>query len=156
MKAFCSCPLFRGNAPKLNLGSTGAGQPTGITGGFALGNSSGLGGTVTASVPASQPAASSGFVFGSTTAAAQPGTTGGFSFGSGAPAQTGTPNFSLGSVGNSTQQGAPTGMTFGVVPATVSTATTSAAASQPATAFSLGTQSAGKRPSWYGNPFSGD
>ncbi|XP_060105956.1 nucleoporin-62 C-terminal-like protein [Heteronotia binoei] len=132
-----------GNAPKLNLGSTGTGQPAGITGGFALGNSSGLGGTVTTSVPASQPAAPSGFVFGSTTAAAQPGTTGGFSFGSGAAAASGTPNFSLGSVGNSAQQTASTGLNFGVAPVTVSTATITAAASQPATAFSLGTQPAG-------------
>ncbi|KAL8180689.1 UNVERIFIED_CONTAM: hypothetical protein K2H54_031205 [Gekko kuhli] len=132
-----------GNAPKLNLGSTGTGQPTGITGGFALGNSSGLGGTVTTSVPASQPAASSGFVFGSTTAATQPGTTGGFSFGSGATAPSGTPNFSLGSVGNSTQQPVATGLTFGVAPATISTAATTTPASQPVTAFSLGTQPAG-------------
>ncbi|XP_077163993.1 nucleoporin-62 C-terminal-like protein [Paroedura picta] len=132
-----------GNAPKLNLGSTGTGQPTGIAGGFALGNSSGLGGTVTTSVPASQPAAPSGFVFGSTAAATQPGTAGGFSFGSGPTATSGTPNFSFGSVGNSTQPAASTGLTFGVTPATVSTATTTAAASQPATAFSLGALSAG-------------
>ncbi|XP_054852881.1 nucleoporin-62 C-terminal-like protein [Eublepharis macularius] len=140
-----------GNAPKLNLGSTGTTQPTGITGGFTLGNSSGLGGSVTSSVPASQAAAPSGFMFGSTTATAQPGTTGGFSFGSGGTTQSGTPNFSLGSVGNTTQPAASTGLTFGVAPvpapapapAPASTATTTAAASQPATAFSLGTQSAG-------------
>ncbi|XP_048370670.1 nucleoporin-62 C-terminal-like protein [Sphaerodactylus townsendi] len=136
-----------GNASKLNLGSTGTVQPTGMTGGFSLGNSSGLGGSVTTSVPASQPAAPSGFVFGSTAAAAaaQPAPTGGFSFGSGTTAQSGTPNFSLGSVVNPTAQASagPTGLTFGVAPATVSTATTTAAVSQPATAFSLGTPSAG-------------
>ncbi|XP_053130181.1 nucleoporin-62 C-terminal-like protein isoform X1 [Hemicordylus capensis] len=131
-----------GNAPKLTLGSTGTAAAPGITGGFGLGSSGGLGGSVPSSTPASQPVAPSGFVFGSTTTT-QPATTGGFSFGGGGVAQTGTPNFSLGSVGNATQQPTPTGLTFGVAPAVASTPNTTAAASQPATAFSLGTQSTG-------------
>ncbi|XP_062997842.1 nucleoporin-62 C-terminal-like protein isoform X2 [Elgaria multicarinata webbii] len=131
-----------GNAPKLNLGSTSTTQAPAMMGGFGLGNSGGLGSSVPSSMPTGQSAAPSGFVFGATTAT-QPATTGGFSFGTGAPAQSGAPNFSLGSMGNATQQAAPTGLTFGIAPAPASTATTTAAMSQPATAFSLGTQSTG-------------
>ncbi|XP_044308599.1 nucleoporin-62 C-terminal-like protein [Varanus komodoensis] len=128
-----------GNAPKLNLGSTSTTQAPGMTGGFGLGNSGGLGSSVPSSVPATQPAAPSGFMFGPTTVT-QPATTGGFSFGT---AQIGTPSFSLTSVGSSTQQAASTGLTFGIAPAAASTATSTTAASQPATAFSLGTQPTG-------------
>ncbi|KAF7237443.1 Nuclear pore glycoprotein p62 [Varanus komodoensis] len=110
-----------------------------MTGGFGLGNSGGLGSSVPSSVPATQPAAPSGFMFGPTTVT-QPATTGGFSFGT---AQIGTPSFSLTSVGSSTQQAASTGLTFGIAPAAASTATSTTAASQPATAFSLGTQPTG-------------
>ncbi|XP_061454748.1 nucleoporin-62 C-terminal-like protein [Rhineura floridana] len=130
-----------GNAPKLNLSSTSTTQAPGITASLGLG--SGLGSSVPSSMPVSQAVAPSGFVFGST-AASQPATTGGFSFGSVGTTQAGAPNFSLGSVGNTTQPAASTtGLTFGVPPATANTATTTAATSQPATAFGLGMQSTG-------------
>ncbi|XP_038273221.1 nucleoporin-62 C-terminal-like protein isoform X1 [Dermochelys coriacea] len=128
-----------GNVPKLNLGSSGTTQTTGITGGFGLATA--LTSSIPSSVSSSQVAAPSGFVFGpATTTTAQTGTTGGFNFASSGTAQTGTPNFNISSVGNTTQQVAPTGLTFGAVPAA---ATIAATAAQPATAFSLGGQSTG-------------
>uniref|UniRef100_A0A8D0LCN6 Uncharacterized protein n=1 Tax=Sphenodon punctatus TaxID=8508 RepID=A0A8D0LCN6_SPHPU len=140
-----------GNAPKLNLGGTSTSQGMGITGGFGLGNSTVLTSSVPSSVSSSQPATPSGFVFGAaatptpitTTTTTQPGTSGGFNFSSGGTVQTGTPNFSIGPLGNANQQPAPTGLTFGTAPVTASTAATTAAMSQPAAVFSLGGQSTG-------------
>ncbi|XP_025939823.1 nucleoporin-62 C-terminal-like protein isoform X1 [Apteryx rowi] len=131
-----------GNAPKLNLGGSSTTQATGITGGF------GFGGSVPASVPSSQAAAPSGFVFGSagttTTTTTQSGTTGGFNFSSGSVTQAATPSFNISTVSNATPQAAPTGLTFGTVPAAAATtAATLGATTQPATAFSLGGQSSG-------------
>ncbi|XP_006275550.3 nucleoporin-62 C-terminal-like protein [Alligator mississippiensis] len=131
-----------GNAPKLNLGSSGTTQTTGITGGFGLGSSA------PSSAPSSQAAAPSGFVFGCTTAATtttttHSGSTGGFNFSTGGATQTGAPNFSIGPMGSTTQQAMPTGLSFGAIPAAASTAATTAATIQPVTAFSLGVQSAG-------------
>uniref|UniRef100_A0A674JSG9 Nuclear pore glycoprotein p62 n=1 Tax=Terrapene triunguis TaxID=2587831 RepID=A0A674JSG9_9SAUR len=128
-----------GSVPKLNLGSSGTPQTTVITGGFGLANSTALTSSIPSSVSSSQVAAPSGFVFGpTTTTTAQAGTTGGFNFASSGTAQTGTPNFNISSVGNTTQQVAPTGLTFGAAPAAATIAPTTA---QPATAFSLGGQS---------------
>ncbi|KAH1165617.1 hypothetical protein KIL84_023176 [Mauremys mutica] len=128
-----------GSVPKLNLGSSGTTQTTGITGGFGLATA--LTSSIPSSVSSSQVAAPSGFVFGpTTTTTAQAGTTGGFNFASSGTAQTGTPNFNISSVGNTTQQVAPTGLTFGAAPAAATIAATTA---QPATAFSLGGQSTG-------------
>ncbi|XP_024053689.1 nucleoporin-62 C-terminal-like protein [Terrapene carolina triunguis] len=130
-----------GSVPKLNLGSSGTPQTTVITGGFGLANSTALTSSIPSSVSSSQVAAPSGFVFGpTTTTTAQAGTTGGFNFASSGTAQTGTPNFNISSVGNTTQQVAPTGLTFGAAPAAATIAPTTA---QPATAFSLGGQSTG-------------
>ncbi|KAJ6653526.1 hypothetical protein lerEdw1_009106 [Lerista edwardsae] len=129
-----------GNAPKLTLGGISTTQvPAAQSGGFGLGSS------VPTSVPASQPAAPSGFTFGSAVASQPAATTGGFSFGGGGAvaAQTGTPSFSLGSVGSTAPQAAPAGLAFGVAPAAAGAATSTAAAPQPVSAFSLGTQSTG-------------
>ncbi|XP_072732877.1 nuclear pore glycoprotein p62-like isoform X3 [Ciconia boyciana] len=129
------------NAPKLNFGGSTATQATGITGGFAFGSS------VPTSVPSSQAAAPSGFVFGSagggaaaTTTAAQSGATGGFTFSGGTTTQAGTASFSI---GTAAPQAAPTGLTFGTAPAAAATtAATLGAATQSTTPFSLGGQSA--------------
>ncbi|NXJ58739.1 NUP62 protein, partial [Spizaetus tyrannus] len=128
------------NAPKLNFGGSTATQATGITGGF------GFGSAVPTSVPSSQAAAPSGFVFGSagttaTTAGttAQSGTTGGFTFSSGTTTQAGTASFNI---GTAAPQAAPTGLTFGTAPAAAATtAATLGAATQSTTPFSLGGQS---------------
>uniref|UniRef100_A0A663FE61 Nuclear pore glycoprotein p62 n=1 Tax=Aquila chrysaetos chrysaetos TaxID=223781 RepID=A0A663FE61_AQUCH len=130
------------NAPKLNFGGSTATQATGITGGFGFGSS------VPTSVPSSQAAAPSGFVFGSagttaTTASttAQSGTTGGFTFSSGTTTQAGTASFNI---GTAAPQAAPTGLTFGTAPAAAATtAATLGAATQSTTPFSLGGQSSG-------------
>ncbi|XP_074909934.1 nuclear pore glycoprotein p62-like isoform X2 [Buteo buteo] len=130
------------NAPKLNFGGSTATQATGITGGFGFGSSA------PTSVPSSQAAAPSGFVFGSagttaTTAAttAQSGTTGGFTFSSGTTTQAGTASFNI---GTAAAQAAPTGLTFGTAPAAAATtAATLGAATQSTTPFSLGGQSSG-------------
>ncbi|NXD86625.1 NUP62 protein, partial [Halcyon senegalensis] len=128
------------NAPKLNFGGGTATQAAGITGSFGFGSS------VPTSVPSSQAAAPSGFVFGSaattTTAAttAQPGTTGGFTFSSSTTTQAGTASFSVGTAG---PQAVPTGLTFGTAPAAAATtAATLGAATQSTASFSLGGQSA--------------
>ncbi|KAM9258612.1 nuclear pore glycoprotein p62-like [Morus bassanus] len=130
------------NAPKLNFGGSAATQATGITGGFGFGSS------VPTSVPSSQAAAPSGFVFGSaggtttTTTTAQSVTTGGFTFSSGTTTQAGTTSFNI---GTAAPQAAPTGLTFGTAPAAAATTTAAGlgAATQSATPFSLGGQSAG-------------
>ncbi|KAM6056727.1 nuclear pore glycoprotein p62-like [Theristicus caerulescens] len=130
------------NAPKLNFGGSTATQATGISGGFGFGSS------VPTSVPSSQAAAPSGFVFGSagattttTAAATQSGTTGGFTFSSGTTTQAGTASFNI---GTAAPQAAPTGLTFGAAPAAAATtAATLGAATQSTTPFSLGGQSAG-------------
>ncbi|KAM6300182.1 nucleoporin-62 C-terminal-like protein [Aegotheles albertisi] len=126
------------NAPKLNFGGSTQAQASGISGGF------GFGSTVPTSVPSSQAAAPSGFVFGAagtTTTAAQPGTTGGFTFSSGTTTQAGTTIFN---VGTAASQAAPTGLTFATAPAAAATtAATLGAATQSTTPFSLGGQSAG-------------
>ncbi|XP_003226470.3 nucleoporin-62 C-terminal-like protein isoform X1 [Anolis carolinensis] len=138
-----------GNAPKLNLGTT---QAPGIMGGFGLSSSSGggLASSIPSSAAAAQPAAPSGFVFGSS-ASSQAATTGGgggggggFSFGSAGTTQAAAaaaPGFSLGSAGNAVQPASAPGLTFGL--ASASSAAPIATASQPATVFSLGTQSTG-------------
>ncbi|NXH65689.1 NUP62 protein, partial [Hydrobates tethys] len=133
------------NAPKLNFGGSAATQATGITAGFGFGSS------VPTSVPSSQAAAPSGFVFGSpattttaATTAAQSGTTEGFTFSSGTTTQAGPGSFSI---GTAAPQAAPTGLTFGTAPAAAATTAASlGAATQPATPFSLGGQSAGDAP----------
>ncbi|XP_015687884.1 nucleoporin-62 C-terminal-like protein [Protobothrops mucrosquamatus] len=139
-----------GNAPKLSLGGSGATTAPAATGGFGLGSSSGLAGSgANSSVPGTQAAAAAtpaGFVFGSATTTPQPApaaaaAAGGFSFGG--AAQTGAPNFSLGSLGSAPAQMAPTGPNFGVAPASTNAAVSTAAASQAAPAFSLGTASTG-------------
>ncbi|KAK9393699.1 nucleoporin-62 C-terminal-like [Crotalus adamanteus] len=140
-----------GNAPKLSLGGSGATTAPAATGGFGLGSSGGLAGSgASSSVPGSQAAAAAapaGFVFGSATTTPQPApaaaaaAAGGFSFGG--AAQTGAPNFSLGSLGSAPAQTVPTGPTFGVAPASTSAAVSTAAASQATPAFSLGTASTG-------------
>ncbi|XP_060612149.2 LOW QUALITY PROTEIN: nuclear pore glycoprotein p62 [Anolis sagrei] len=137
-----------GNAPKLNLGTT---QATGIMGGFGIssGSSGGLASSIPSSAPATQPAPPSGFVFGSSTgsqattaaAAGGGGGGGGFSFSSMGTTQPTATGFSLGSTANAVQPTPATGITFGLAPA--SSAAPTAAASQPATVFSLGTQSTG-------------
>ncbi|XP_054695791.1 nucleoporin-62 C-terminal-like protein isoform X3 [Grus americana] len=124
------------NAPKLNFGGSTVTQATGITGSFGFGSS------VPTSVPSSQAAAPSGFVFGSagtTTTTAQSGTTGGFTFSSGTTTQAGTASFNIGATA---PQAAPTGLTFGTAPTTAATtATTLGAPTQSTTPFSLGGQS---------------
>ncbi|XP_009466379.1 PREDICTED: nucleoporin-62 C-terminal-like protein [Nipponia nippon] len=130
------------NAPKLNFGGSTATQATGISGGFGFSSS------VPTSVPSSQAAAPSGFVFGSTgttttttAAAAQSGTTGGFTFSSGTTTQAGTASFNI---GTAAPQAAPTGLTFGAAPAAAATtAATLGAATQSTAPFSLGGQPAG-------------
>ncbi|XP_032998194.1 nuclear pore glycoprotein p62-like isoform X2 [Lacerta agilis] len=131
-----------GNAPKLNLSSTNTTQSPGITGALGLG-SGGLGTSTPSSAPASQPAAPSGFVFGSNTAT-QPATTGGFSFGGVGATQAAAPSFSLGSIGNTTQQAAPAtaGLAFGVPASAAGPTATAASTAQPAAAFGLGAQTA--------------
>ncbi|KAK0687116.1 NUP62 protein, partial [Pygoscelis papua] len=130
------------NAPKLNFGGSAATQATGITGGFGFSSS------VPTSVPSSQAAAPSGFVFGSagttttgtTTTSAQSGTTGTFTFSSGTATQAGTPSFNI---GTAAPQAAPTGLTFGTAPAAAATtAATLGAATQSTPPFCLGGQSA--------------
>ncbi|KFR00179.1 Nuclear pore glycoprotein p62, partial [Nipponia nippon] len=129
------------NAPKLNFGGSTATQATGISGGFGFSSS------VPTSVPSSQAAAPSGFVFGSTgttttttAAAAQSGTTGGFTFSSGTTTQAGTASFNI---GTAAPQAAPTGLTFGAAPAAAATtAATLGAATQSTAPFSLGGQPA--------------
>ncbi|KAM6252395.1 nuclear pore glycoprotein p62-like isoform 2-T2 [Spheniscus humboldti] len=128
------------NAPKLNFGGSAATQATGITGGFGFGSS------VPTSVPSSQAAAPSGFVFGSagttttTTTTAQSGTPGTFTFSSGTTTQAGTPSFNI---GTAAPQAAPTGLAFGTAPAAAATtAATLGAATQSTTPFCLGGQSA--------------
>ncbi|XP_010713440.1 nucleoporin-62 C-terminal-like protein [Meleagris gallopavo] len=139
-------PFYRGNAPKLNFGGTSTTQATGITGGFGFGTSA------PTSVPSSQAAAPSGFMFGSatatttTTTAAQPGTTGGFTFSSGTTTQAGTTGFNIGTTSTAAPQAAPTGLTFGAAPAAAAATTTASLGStaQPAAApFSLGGQPSG-------------
>ncbi|XP_009887615.1 PREDICTED: nuclear pore glycoprotein p62, partial [Charadrius vociferus] len=129
------------NAPKLNFGGSSATQATGVTGGFGFGSSA------PTSVPSSQAAAPSGFLFGSagtstTTAAAQPGTTGGFTFSSGTTTQAGT---ATSTTGTAALQPAATGLTFGTASAAAATpaAATLGAATQSTTPFSLGGQPAG-------------
>lgn len=150
--AHCSSfffPFYRGNAPKLNFGGTSTTQATGITGGFGFGTSA------PTSVPSSQAAAPSGFMFGTaattttTTTAAQPGTTGGFTFSSGTTTQAGTTGFNIGATSTAAPQAAPTGLTFGAAPAAAATTTASlGSTTQPAaTPFSLGGQSSGEYPS---------
>ncbi|KGL96677.1 Nuclear pore glycoprotein p62, partial [Charadrius vociferus] len=128
------------NAPKLNFGGSSATQATGVTGGFGFGSSA------PTSVPSSQAAAPSGFLFGSagtstTTAAAQPGTTGGFTFSSGTTTQAGT---ATSTTGTAALQPAATGLTFGTASAAAATpaAATLGAATQSTTPFSLGGQPA--------------
>ncbi|XP_058053038.1 nucleoporin-62 C-terminal-like protein isoform X2 [Ahaetulla prasina] len=141
-----------GNAPKLSLGGSATTTATTATGGFGLGSSGGLAGSgASSSVPGTQVAAPAatpaGFVFGSAAttppqpAPAAPAASGGFSFGG--VAQTGAPNFSLGSLGSAPPQTASTGPTFGIVPASTNAAVSTAAGSQAAPAFSLGTASTG-------------
>ncbi|XP_053931602.1 nuclear pore glycoprotein p62-like isoform X2 [Cuculus canorus] len=127
------------NAPKLNFGGSTAPPATGITGSFSFGSSAAT------TVPSSQAAAPSGFVFGtagttSTTATStQSGTTGGFTFPSGTTTQAGTVGFNI---GTAAAQAAPTGLTFGAAPAAAATtAATLGAATQSAAPFSLGTPS---------------
>ncbi|XP_064319209.1 nuclear pore glycoprotein p62-like isoform X2 [Phalacrocorax carbo] len=131
------------NAPKLNFGGSTATQATGMTGGFGFSSS------VPSSVPSSQGAAPSGFVFGSagtttaattaTTTSAQSGTTGGFTFSSGTTTQAGTNSFNI---GTAAPQAASTGLTFGTAPAAAATTAASlGAATQSAAPFSLGGQS---------------
>ncbi|XP_030304696.1 nucleoporin-62 C-terminal-like protein [Calypte anna] len=130
------------NAPKLNFGGSTQTQAPGITGGFGFGTS------VPTSVPSSQAAAPSGFVFGSagtttttaTTTTTQSGTTGGFTFSGGTTTQAGTTIFNVGTAG---LQAAPTGLTFAAAPAAAATtAATLGAATQSTTPFSLGGQPA--------------
>lgn len=137
----------RGNAPKLNFGSSSTTQATGITGGFGFGSS------VPTSTPSSQAAAPAGFVFGAaattatttTTTTTQSGTTGGFTFASGTTTQAGTTGFNIGAASTTTLQAAPTGLTFGAAPAAAATtAATLGTTAQPAAPFSLGTQSSGE------------
>ncbi|KFO71976.1 Nuclear pore glycoprotein p62, partial [Cuculus canorus] len=127
------------NAPKLNFGGSAAPPATGITGSFSFGSSAAT------TVPSSQAAAPSGFVFGtagttSTTATStQSGTTGGFTFPSGTTTQAGTVGFNI---GTAAAQAAPTGLTFGAAPAAAATtAATLGAATQSTAPFSLGTPS---------------
>ncbi|XP_068013622.1 nucleoporin-62 C-terminal-like protein [Melanerpes formicivorus] len=126
------------SAPKVNFGGSAASQAPGMTGTL------GFGSTAATSVPSTQAAAPSGFVFGSTgttTTTAQSGTTGGFTFSSGTTTQAGTANFSI---GTATPQAASTGLTFGTAPAAAATtAATLGAATQSVTPFSLGGQSTG-------------
>ncbi|NXK43929.1 NUP62 protein, partial [Chauna torquata] len=135
-----------GNAPKLNFGGSSTTQATGITGGFGFGSS------VPTSVPSSQAAAPSGFVFGAaatttsttttTTTTTQSGTTGGFTFSSGTTTQAGTTSFSIGTASTAALQAVPTGLTFGAAPAAAATtAATLGTTTQAATPFSLGGQS---------------
>lgn len=136
----------RGNAPKLNFGSSSTTQATGITGGFGFGSSA------PTSTPSSQAAAPAGFVFGAaatttttTTTTTQSGTTGGFTFASGTTTQVGTTGFNIGAASTATLQAAPTGLTFGAAPAAAATtAATLGTTAQPAAPFSLGTQSSGE------------
>ncbi|XP_026540079.1 nucleoporin-62 C-terminal-like protein [Notechis scutatus] len=143
-----------GNAAKLSLGGSAATTASPATSGFGLGSSGGLGGSGASgtSVAGTQVAAAAatppaGFVFGSAAtttpqpAPAAPAVVGGFSFGG--AAQTGAPNFSLGSLGSVPPQTAPPGPTFGIAPASANAAVSTAAASQAAPAFSLGTASTG-------------
>uniref|UniRef100_A0A8C2TIZ9 Nuclear pore glycoprotein p62 n=1 Tax=Coturnix japonica TaxID=93934 RepID=A0A8C2TIZ9_COTJA len=123
-------------------------QATGITGGFGFGTSA------PTSVPSSQAATPSGFVFGAAattstaTTTAQPGTTGGFTFSSGTTTQAGTTGFNIGATSTAAPQAAPTGLTFGAAPAAAATTTTTSSlgsTAQPAAApFSLGGQSSGE------------
>ncbi|XP_026572400.1 nucleoporin-62 C-terminal-like protein [Pseudonaja textilis] len=148
-----------GNAAKLSLGGSGATTASPATSGFGLGSSGGLGGSGASgtSVSGTQVAAAAattttttppaGFVFGSAAtttpqpAPAAPAVVGGFSFGG--VAQTGAPNFSLGSLGSVPPQTAPPGSTFGIAPVSANAAVSTTAASQAAPAFSLGTASTG-------------
>ncbi|NWR78384.1 NUP62 protein, partial [Centropus unirufus] len=126
------------NAPKLNFGGSTATPAPGFTTGFSFGSSAAT------SVPSSQAATTSGFVFGaagtpSTTTSAPSGSTGGFSFSSGTTTQAGTGSFNIASAA---PQAAPTGLTFGAAPAAAATtAATLGAATQSTAPFSLGTQS---------------
>ncbi|XP_053462639.1 nuclear pore glycoprotein p62 [Nycticebus coucang] len=129
------------SAPKLNLTNTSTTPATATPGTFGLGSST-LTNAISSTVTSSQGTASTGFVFGSSTAAAAaPSTTsGGFSFTGGSTSQTGTSGFNIGSVGNSAQPTALTGLPF--TPATP--AATVAGATQPATsAPTAATTSAG-------------
>ncbi|OXB79634.1 UNVERIFIED_CONTAM: hypothetical protein H355_011020 [Colinus virginianus] len=131
-----------GNAPKLNFGATSTTQATGITGGFGFGTSA------PTSVPSSQAAAPSGFVFGvaattATTTTAQPGTTGGFTFSSGTTTQAAATGFNIGATSTAAPQAAPAGLTFGAAPAAATTAANLGSVAQPAAPFSLGGQSSG-------------
>ncbi|XP_063169368.1 nucleoporin-62 C-terminal-like protein [Candoia aspera] len=125
-----------GNTPKLSLGGSGTTPAPAVAGGFGLAASA-----ANSSVPGSQAGAPAGFMFGSATTTSQPAAAGGFSFGG--AAQTGAPNFSLGSLGSAALPAVSTGLTFGVAPASTGAAATTAAATQASTAFSLGTPSAG-------------
>ncbi|XP_007507067.1 nuclear pore glycoprotein p62-like isoform X6 [Monodelphis domestica] len=121
------------STPKLNLGSSGTPLSSGISGSFGLGNS-----TLTnslASNVSSQASTPTGFIFGPpTTTATQSTSSIGFSFSSGNTSQVGTTGFNLGSMGNTSQPTALTGLTF---PAATPAST------QPHTPFSLGGQSTG-------------
>ncbi|NXC38463.1 NUP62 protein, partial [Penelope pileata] len=127
---------------KINFGGSSTTQATGIAGNFGFGTSA------PTSVPSSQAAAPSGFVFGvpatttTTTTTAQPGTTGGFTFSSGTTTQAGATAFNIGAASTAAPQAAPTGLTFGAAPAaTATTAATLGTTTQPAAPFSLGGQS---------------
>ncbi|XP_020822878.1 nuclear pore glycoprotein p62 isoform X2 [Phascolarctos cinereus] len=99
------------STPKLNLGSSGTPLSSGITGGFGLGSST-LTNSIASSVSSQASTTAGFVFGPPTTTATQPTSSIGFSFPSGNASQTGTTGFNLGSMGNASQPTALTGLTF--------------------------------------------
>ncbi|XP_043830674.1 nuclear pore glycoprotein p62 isoform X3 [Dromiciops gliroides] len=99
------------STPKLNLGSSGTPFSSGITGGFGLGNST-LTNSIASNVSSQASTPTGFVFGPPTTTATQPTTSIGFSFPSGNASQAGTTGFNLGSMGNASQPTALTGLTF--------------------------------------------
>ncbi|XP_027701373.1 nuclear pore glycoprotein p62 isoform X2 [Vombatus ursinus] len=99
------------STPKLNLSSSGTPLSSGITGGFGLGNST-LTNSIASNVSSQASTPTGFIFGPPTTTATQPTSSIGFSFPSGNASQTGTTGFNLGSMGNASQPAALTGLTF--------------------------------------------
>ncbi|XP_074063130.1 nuclear pore glycoprotein p62 [Macrotis lagotis] len=114
------------STPKLNLGSSGTPLSSGITGGFGLGNST-LTNSIASNVSSQTSAPTGFIFGPPTTTATQPTSSIGFSFPSGNASQTGTTGFNLGSMGSTSQPTAVTGLTFAAAtPASTAAASTQA------------------------------
>ncbi|XP_023363022.2 nuclear pore glycoprotein p62 isoform X1 [Sarcophilus harrisii] len=99
------------STPKLSLGSSGTPLSTGFTGSFGLANST-LTNSIASNVSSQTSAPTGFIFGPPTTTVTQPTSSIGFSFPSGNASQTGTTGFNLGSMGSASQPTAFSGLTF--------------------------------------------